>query len=179
MLSIVAEPELVRDWWRCRWRRTWSWREVASAGSRLSSPATITPQPRPVDVAAPLSRVIRIRPGAGTVDSTKSGYWSSSIPTATFAILDPIVDAGIDCLDPIDPQAGLDIGQVKATSPTGRPKGNVDCARHDDLRHPEPGGHRNQRGASRRAAGGGRTSSSSNSIHSSVMPDDLAMLQDA
>ena len=29
-------------------------------------------------------------------------------------IIDMVVDSGIDCLDPIDPVAGMDIGAVKA-----------------------------------------------------------------
>ena len=28
-------------------------------------------------------------------------------------IMDMIVDSGIDCLDPIDPVAGMDLGEVK------------------------------------------------------------------
>ena len=43
-------------------------------------------------------------------------------------ILDMIVDSGIDCLDPIDPQAGMDIADVRAKYPALGIKGNVDCA---------------------------------------------------
>ena len=44
-------------------------------------------------------------------------------------LVDMIVDSGIDCLDPIDPVAGMDIAAVKAKY-GGRValKGNVDCA---------------------------------------------------
>lgn len=44
-------------------------------------------------------------------------------------ILDRIIDSGIDCLDPIDPQAGMDLGEVKAKyGQRVALKGNVDCA---------------------------------------------------
>jgi uroporphyrinogen decarboxylase len=36
-------------------------------------------------------------------------------------IIDMIVDSGIDCLDPIDPQAGMDLAEVKASTATASP----------------------------------------------------------
>ena len=45
-------------------------------------------------------------------------------------ILDMIVDSGIDCFDPIDPVAKMDLGEVKAKyGDRIALKGNVDCAR--------------------------------------------------
>ena len=44
-------------------------------------------------------------------------------------IIDMIVDSGIDCLDPIDPQAGMNLAEVKAKyGHRIALKGNVDCA---------------------------------------------------
>jgi uroporphyrinogen decarboxylase len=94
-------------------------------------------------------------------------------------IIDMIIDSGIDCLDPIDPQAGMDLAEVKAKY--GRVvalKGNVDCAR--TMTFGSPGDVRAETRACLRAGapGGGFILSSSNSIHSAVKPENyLAMLQ--
>jgi len=92
-------------------------------------------------------------------------------------LLDMILDAGIDCLDPIDPLAGLDIGEMKQKyGHRIALKGNVDCA------HLLTNGTERQvvdatRDVIRKAAdGGGLIVSSSNSIHSGVKPGNyLAM----
>jgi len=92
-------------------------------------------------------------------------------------LLDMILDAGIDCLDPIDPLAGLDIGEMKQKyGHRIALKGNVDCA------HTMTNGTERQvvdetREVIRKAAGGGGLIvSSSNSIHSGVKPGNyLAM----
>ena len=92
-------------------------------------------------------------------------------------ILDMIIDSGIDCLDPIDPLGGMDLGEVKAVyGQRVALKGNVDCASlltygttgevieatKDALRKGMPGG--------------GYILSSSNSIHSSVKPENYAAM---
>ena len=92
-------------------------------------------------------------------------------------ILDMLMDAGMDALDPIDPIAGLDIGEMKRR--LGHKlalKGNVDCA------HTLTNGTEQQVVAEtisvirKAAAGGGLIVSSSNSIHSGVKPGNyLAM----
>lgn len=92
-------------------------------------------------------------------------------------LLDMIVDSGIDALDPLDPIAGMDIGEIKRR--LGHKlalKGNVDCA------HTLTNGTGKQVveetiGVMRKAAeGGGLIVSSSNSIHSGVKPGNyLAM----
>jgi uroporphyrinogen decarboxylase len=92
-------------------------------------------------------------------------------------LVDMIVDSGIDCLDPIDPIAGMDIAAFKQKySARIALKGNVDCA------HTLTFGTERQvvdetREVIRKAAeGGGLILSSSNSIHSSVKPGNyLAM----
>lgn len=92
-------------------------------------------------------------------------------------IIDMIIDSGIDCLDPIDPQAGMDLAAVKSKyGHRVAVKGNVDCAQtltfgtveeviaasRDALRSGMPGG--------------GYIFSSSNSIHSAVKPENYAAM---
>lgn len=92
-------------------------------------------------------------------------------------LLDMIIDSGIDCLDPIDPLAGLDIGQMKQQyGHRIALKGNVDCA-HTLTNGTERQVVEETRSVIRKAAaGGGLILSSSNSIHSGVKPGNyLAM----
>ena len=92
-------------------------------------------------------------------------------------LIDMILDSGIDCLDPIDPIAGLDIGVMKEKySHRVALKGNVDCA-HTLTFGTEQQVVEETRSVIRKAAtGGGLILSSSNSIHSSVKPGNyLAM----
>lgn len=101
-----------------------------------------------------------------------------------WSIIDMIVDSGIDCLDPIDPQAGMDITEVKAKYPNLAIKGNVDCAKLLTFGTPEEtveatkvalykGMH-----AADGSVCGGYICSSSNSIHSGVKPENyLALMQ--
>ncbi len=92
-------------------------------------------------------------------------------------LLDMIVDTGIDCLDPIDPIAGLDIGWMKQHyGDRIALKGNVDCA-HTLTFGTEREVVEETKEVIRKAGhGGGLIVSSSNSIHSSVKPGNyLAM----
>jgi uroporphyrinogen decarboxylase len=92
-------------------------------------------------------------------------------------ILDLIVDSGIDALDPIDPLAGLDIGEMKQRYGHRLAlKGNVDCA-HTLTNGTEKQVVEETLSVIRKAAtGGGLIVSSSNSIHSGVRPGNyLAM----
>ncbi len=87
-------------------------------------------------------------------------------------IIDPIVNTGIDGLNPMEPVAGMDIGDVKEKY-GGKVclLGNIDCA------HLLPHGSTEEveeavRECIRKAApGGGFILTSSNSIHSSVNPE--------
>jgi uroporphyrinogen decarboxylase len=107
--------------------------------------------------------------GAKVVKHTDGNIWK---------ILDGIVSAGIDGLNPIEPAAQMDIGAVKAKY--GRRIcliGNIDCS------HLLTGGTREEVEAAvkeciaKAGAGGGLIISSSNSIHSSVNPENyLAMI---
>ena len=92
-------------------------------------------------------------------------------------VLDMILDAGIDCLDPIDPMARLDIGEFKAKY-GGRIalKGNVNCAHTLSFASEREVVEETREVIRKAGAGGGLIVSSSNSIHSSVKPGNyLAM----
>ncbi len=92
-------------------------------------------------------------------------------------ILEPILDAGIDCLDPIDPVAGLDIGEMKRRyGDRVALKGNVDCAHTLTFGNELDVVTETKDVIRKAAAGGGLILSSSNSIHSAVKPGNyLAM----
>ncbi len=93
-------------------------------------------------------------------------------------LMDMIVDSGIDCLDPIDPMAGMDLGEVKRRYGSRIAlKGNVDCAHLMTLGSPEEVAAATREALRVGMPGGGFILSSSNSIHSSVKPENyLAML---
>jgi len=92
-------------------------------------------------------------------------------------LLEMIVDSGIDCLDPIDPIAGLDIGQIKQQyGHRIALKGNVDCAHTLSFGTEKQVVEETIAVIRKAAAGGGLILSSSNSIHSGVKPGNyLAM----
>ena len=94
-------------------------------------------------------------------------------------ILDMILDSGIDCLDPIDPLAGMDLGEVKAKyGQRVALKGNVDCAQLMTFGTPEEVAAATREALGKGMPGGGFILSSSNSIHSAVKPENYAaMLQ--
>jgi uroporphyrinogen decarboxylase len=94
------------------------------------------------------------------------------------AILDMLIDSGIDCLDPIDPVAGMDIAMIKAKyGERVAIKGNVDCAHTLTFGSVEDVIKETLEVIKKAADGGGFILSSSNSIHSAVKPANyLAML---
>ena len=94
-------------------------------------------------------------------------------------ILDDILDAGVDGLNPIEPQAGMDIGEVKQyCGDRVCLSGNIDCGQllpHGTTEQVRQAVIECIRKA---APGGGFIMHSSNSIHSSVNPENyLAMIQ--
>jgi len=93
-------------------------------------------------------------------------------------LLDMILDSGIDCLDPIDPMAGMDIGEIKEKYGSRiAVKGNVDCAHTLTFGSVEDVVKETLEVIRRAGPGGGIIVSSSNSIHSTVKPGNyLAML---
>jgi len=93
-------------------------------------------------------------------------------------IIDMVVDSGIDCLDPIDPVAGMDIGAVKAKyGHRIAIKGNVNCAQTLTFGSISDVIAETKEAIRKAAPGGGYILSSGNSIHSAVKPENyLAML---
>lgn len=108
--------------------------------------------------------------GLYVIKHTDGNLWS---------IMDLLVEAGIDCLDPIDPLAGMDLGEVKAKyGQRIALKGNVDCAELMTFGRPEEVVEATKVALEQGMPGGGYILSSSNSIHSSVKPENYAaMLQ--
>jgi uroporphyrinogen decarboxylase len=94
-----------------------------------------------------------------------------------WSIIDMIIDSGIDCLDPIDPMAGMDLGEVKTRY--GRRialKGNVDGSHLMTRGSPEEVAAATKEALRKGAPGGGYILSSSNSIHSTVKPENYMAL---
>lgn len=92
-------------------------------------------------------------------------------------IIDMIVDSGIDCLDPIDPQAGMDLAEVKAKyGDRIALKGNVDCAQLMTFGTPDEVIEATKVALKQGMPGGGFILSSSNSIHSAVKPENYAAM---
>ncbi|HBY96982.1 MAG TPA: hypothetical protein DEP84_24050 [Chloroflexi bacterium] len=108
--------------------------------------------------------------GLPIIKHTDGNLWS---------IIDMIVDSGIDCLDPIDPSAGMELGEVKAKyGDRVALKGNVDCAQTMTFGTPEDVIAETREALRKGMPGGGYILSSSNSIHSAVKPENyLAMLR--
>jgi uroporphyrinogen decarboxylase len=106
--------------------------------------------------------------GLYVIKHTDGNIWS---------IIDMIIDSGIDCLDPIDPQAGMDLGEVKAKyGQSVALKGNVDCAQLLTFGTPEEVVEATRVALRKGMPGGGFILSSSNSIHSAVKPGNYAAM---
>jgi uroporphyrinogen decarboxylase len=86
-------------------------------------------------------------------------------------IIDWWLDSGVDCVDPVDPAAGLDLGEFKALY-GGRAclKGNINCTGPLANGPEEEITAEVQRAIRNAAPGGGFILSSSNTIHSGVPP---------
>jgi uroporphyrinogen decarboxylase len=93
-------------------------------------------------------------------------------------ILEMIVDSGFDCLDPIDPIAGMDLQKVKTDYGNRISiKGNVDCSTTLSFKTEKETIEETKKCLKIAMPGGGYILSSSNSIHSAVKPQNyLAML---
>jgi len=92
-------------------------------------------------------------------------------------LLDMILESGIDCLDPIDPIAGMDIAAIKRQHGDRIAlKGNVDCGHLLTFGSEREVVERTKEVIRQAGPGGGLILSSSNSIHSAVKPGNyLAM----
>jgi uroporphyrinogen decarboxylase len=94
------------------------------------------------------------------------------------SIIEEVIETGIDCLDPIDPQAGMDLAYIKEKYGSRIAlKGNVDCARTLTFGRVEEVIRETRHCLDIAGTGTGYILSSSNSIHSAVRPENyLAML---
>jgi len=89
-------------------------------------------------------------------------------------VLDMIVGTGIDALNPLEPQAGMDIGLVKEKYGDRIALiGNIDCGYLLSQAPAEEVRRVTRRTIQIAGPGGGYMLSSSNSIHSSVKPENL------
>lgn len=94
-------------------------------------------------------------------------------------IIDMILDAGFDCLDPIDPIAGMSLEHIKKTyGDKIAIKGNVDCANTLALHSVEDTIEETKKCIEIAGPGGGYILSSSNSIHASVKPENFVAMLD-
>lgn len=90
------------------------------------------------------------------------------------AVLDMIVGTGIDALNPLEPQAGMDIGRIKEQYGDRIALiGNIDCGYLLSQAPAEEVREVTRYTIRVAAPGGGYCLSSSNSIHSSVKPENL------
>jgi uroporphyrinogen decarboxylase len=182
LMAIAAEPELVRALVDLSVDVNLGMaREVAARGARIvytgddyagmSGPLMSPGQFRNLFAPA-LKRVIGGFKDLGllVIKHTDGNLWP---------IIDMIVDSGIDCLDPIDPVAGMDLGEVKRRF-GGRIalKGNVDCSHLMTLGTPRDVADATRAAILAGAPGGGYILSSSNSIHSTVKPENYAAMME-
>ena len=108
--------------------------------------------------------------GLFVIKHTDGNIWS---------IIEKIIESGIDCLDPLEPRAGMDIASVKRKYGNRIAiKGNVDCAKTLTFGTKEEVIEETKQCLRDGAPGSGFILSSSNSIHSSVQPENyVAMLE--
>lgn len=94
-------------------------------------------------------------------------------------IIDMVIDSGIDCLDPIDPLAGMNLAEIKRKYGNRIAiKGNVDCAQTLTFGSVQDTIEETKKCLRAAAGGGGYILSSSNSIHSKVNPKNFKAMVD-
>jgi uroporphyrinogen decarboxylase len=109
--------------------------------------------------------------GAPFIKHTDGDIW---------AILDDLVQAGIDALDPIEPAAGMDIGEVKAKyGDRIEVIGNVDCSFVLTRGTVEEVEEAVKETIAKASPGGGHILASSNSIHPAVKPENYKAMVEA
>ncbi len=95
-------------------------------------------------------------------------------------LLEMMLEAGIDALDPIEPIAGMDIGEVKQHyGDRIALVGNVDCTELLPHGTPEQVREAVKETLAKAAPGGGYILASSNSIHPAVRPENYRAMVDA
>ncbi|MGC9318137.1 MAG: uroporphyrinogen decarboxylase family protein [Armatimonadota bacterium] len=109
--------------------------------------------------------------GAPFIKHTDGNIWR---------IFDLIVDTGIDAIDPLEPIAGMDIGEVKeAYGDRIAVCGNVDCGELLSRGTPEQVVEAVKETIAKASPGGGHIMASSNSIHPAVRPENYRAMIDA
>jgi len=180
LMALAAEPELVRglvdlsvelniemakEVARCGADFVFTGDDYASTERPLMSPKSFR------EIFFPgLKRVV-------------AGFHEAGLPVIKHSdgnimpLLDMILESGIDCLDPIDPIAGLDIGAIKRQyGDRIALKGNVDCGQLLTFGSEREVVEQTKEVIRQAGSGGGLILSSSNSIHSAVKPGNyLAM----
>lgn len=95
-------------------------------------------------------------------------------------IMDQLLEAGIDALDPIEPKAGMDIGDVKAKlGDRIALVGNIDCSRLLCSGTTTEVEEAVKETIAKAAPGGGYILASSNTIHPGVKPENYKAMTDA
>lgn len=164
-LSVEINLEMAKEVARCGADFVFTGDDYASTEAPLMSPAAFRRLFYPG-----LQRVV-------------AGFHEAGLPIIKHTdgnilpLLEMILETGIDCLDPIDPVAGMDIGQIKRRYGDRLAlKGNVDCAYTLTFGTERDVVEETKQVIRMAAAGGGLILSSSNSIHSAVKPGNyLAM----
>lgn len=96
------------------------------------------------------------------------------------AVIEDWIDSGIDCIDPVDPNAGMELGVFKERyGDRICLKGNVDCQGALVFGGPEDVEEEVKRCIAAAGKGGGYILSSSNMIHSGVKPENYKRMIDA
>jgi uroporphyrinogen decarboxylase len=109
--------------------------------------------------------------GVPFIKHTDGNIWS---------ILDMMVEAGIDGIDPIEPLAGMDIGEVKARyGDRIAVIGNVDCSIVLTQGTREEVEEAVKETIAKASPGGGHILASSNSIHPAVKPENYVAMVEA
>lgn len=108
--------------------------------------------------------------GAYCIKHTDGNIWD---------IMDMLIDTGIDAVNPLEPVAGMDIGEVKKRYGTRVCLiGNIDCGHTLSQASIKEVVEEVKKCISQAAPNGGYIMSSSNSIHSSVKPENyIAMIE--
>ncbi|MFA4044716.1 MAG: hypothetical protein HZRFUVUK_001516 [Candidatus Fervidibacterota bacterium] len=102
----------------------------------------------------------------------KGAYFIKHTDGNIWAILDDLVEAGIDAIDPLEPIAGMDIGEVKAKyGDRIAVIGNVDCSYLLCYGTVDEVVEAVKETIAKASPGGGHILASSNSIHPAVKPE--------
>lgn len=109
--------------------------------------------------------------GAPYIKHTDGNIWS---------LLEDMVEVGIDAIDPLEPLAAMDIGEVKEKfGDRVALVGNVDCGELLPYATPEQVEEAVKETLAKAAPGGGHILASSNSIHPAVKPENYRAMAEA